>query len=162
MFEKTTYEFGWHDKSLVDTYPMSSPCVVIVVIIIGPINCGIPYFILTPHCPCCHDDPSCWVANGWGELHTTKVIVELGFASEAGSCICWVTIVPCGHNVTYGGTCTWLGGHVVYIAGNDYVYTLAVIATFVGQNTYGYPSGIYGNAPDATIATLGGQPRFIS
>jgi len=67
----------------------------------------------------------------------------------------------CGNNVTCG-TCTWLGGHVAYIAGNDCVCTLAIVATFVGQGTYGYPSGICGNALDVATTTLGGQLGFIS
>jgi hypothetical protein len=94
-----------------------------------------------------------------GNYIQQKVVVQLGFASEARSCICWFVGAPCGHNVTCGGIGTWLSGHVACIVGNDYVYTLTIVATFVGQGTCGYLGGLCGNAPNAT---LGSQPWFIS
>ncbi len=41
-----------------------------------------------------------------GNYIQQKVVVQLGFASEARSCICWFVGAPCGHNVTCGGIST--------------------------------------------------------
>ncbi len=155
MFDKSTCEYGWVDKSPIDTYPMSLPCVVIVAIIVWLDSCVFPCNTLTPYCIRGHDDPSCWFANGRNELHTIEIVVEHGFAIRAQSNTWWAITTPCGPNALGGGTTMGFGGHVDCTSGNvDYVCALVTNATFVGQ-------GICGNALDVTIDTLGGQPRFI-
>ncbi len=155
MFDETTCESGWVDKSPIDTYPMSLPCVVIVAIVTWTNSCVFPCNTLTPYCIWGHDDPSCWFANGWSELHTIEVVIELGFTIRAGSSTWWAIITPCGLNALGGGIGTRFGGHVDCSGGNvDHACALATSATFVGQ-------GICGNALDVAPDTLGGQPRFI-
>jgi hypothetical protein len=131
------------------------PCVVIVTITAWPNSCVFLCNTLTPCCIWGHDDPTYWFANGWGELYTTKVVVQLGFLLRAGSNTWWTIITPCGPGALGGGTSTWFGGHVDCISGNaDCVCALSISATFVGRS-------ICGNALDVTTNTLGGQPRFI-